>query len=82
VLSVISAGGGEDVRMGPIGLVRSITSRVELRTATPPHTKQLRVEDEDDENEASGDLGPAPQNSEVVLSPIFWSKSELLFHPP
>ena len=40
-----------------------MTSRVELRTAKPPHTMQLRLEDEDDdeyENEASGGLSPAP----------------------
>jgi hypothetical protein len=37
-----------------------MTSRVELRTAKPPHTKQLRVEDEDEyEYEASGGLNPA-----------------------
>jgi hypothetical protein len=35
-----------------------MTSRVEQRTAKPPHTKQLRVEDED-EDEASGGLNPA-----------------------
>jgi hypothetical protein len=33
-----------------------MTSRVELRTAKPPHTKQLRVEYE---YEASGGLNPA-----------------------
>ena len=71
--------------MGPVGLVRSIISRVELRPTKPPHKKQLRAEDEDDdeyENEASGDLRAARSaNSKVVLDPIFWSKSELLSIP-
>jgi hypothetical protein len=69
--------------MGPIELVRSMTSRVELRTTKPPTTqKQLSVEDDDEyENEASGGLSPAPPNSEVVLDPNFWSKSELLSIP-
>jgi hypothetical protein len=48
-------------------------------------TSQLRVEDQDDdeyENDASGDLRAARStNSEVVLDPIFWSKSELLSIP-